>query len=172
MRPTTGILRCSFRYSRSDASVSMDMTEGPPGTLTGSKPTLPASKASARSPLASTSQASTRRPDAASSHASPAAIVVLPVPPLPVTNRSRRSSMVLTRGAPGPRRAPAAPLRRAEPDAALPRGRTHLDVGTPGAGPAASPSAAVREPQHRLLCECGLHLGDHGLAIGVLRQLD
>ena len=64
----------------------------------GSNPVRPASKKSARLPLASTSHTRVRLPCRAASVPSAAAMVVLPTPPLPVTNSSLRSSREVIEG--------------------------------------------------------------------------
>src|SRR5579875_450717 len=110
----------------------MAMTQMPGATGAGTKPLAPASNIAPRPPVASTSQASTRLPCWAASWASAAATVVLPTPPLPVTNSNWRPSsaapgMAVTGG-----RLVRGPSGRPEPPPALAVGRTDLDVRQDG----------------------------------------
>ena len=112
----------------------------------------PVSKKSARLPLASTSQTSVRLPCCAASSASDAAIVVLPTPPLPVTNSSWRSSRSVGMG-------PTRPAgSAAEADAALVLGAADLDVGDLVDGHADLAALAVGEPQGAAVREGGVDL--------------
>ncbi len=109
----SGIFSWRLRYSLSESSVFIDIANRPGRTSRSLNAVGPVSKKSARLPLASTSATSVRLPCCAARSASEAAMVVLPTPPLPVTNsslRSRRSVM-----AEGPDRAggqPPKPMRR------------------------------------------------------------
>src|SRR5579884_3575726 len=92
------------------------------------------------SPLASISQTSVFWPRSAASRARAAAMVVLPTPPLPLTNSSLRS-----------RRAVIGPgLRGAETDPAVLAGSPDLDVSDLGRGQAHLAAPAVGEPEHTL----------------------
>jgi hypothetical protein len=121
MRKALGSLSWSNRYCRSDASVSMDIAQSLGATSRSSKLVGPVSKLDARSPLASSSHTSVRLPLLAARSPSPAVIVVLPTPPLPVTKRSLWSSSSATQlgtpirwppqtAAPKPTRRVSAPL--------------------------------------------------------------
>src|ERR1700733_11116427 len=139
---------CNLRYSRNDASVSIDIDHTPGATSRGVKSVGGASKSAVTSPLASTSQTKTRLPCSAASWASPAATVVLPTPPLPVTNTSRRSSKLgvpLTASAPVPPSSSSS--GSAEPDAPVPRGGPGLDVGDLDDRDAHAPPLAIGQPE-------------------------
>src|ERR1039457_6143173 len=83
-----------FRYSWKDSSVRNSSTERSCCTTRGVKPAGGEPNAAARSPLASTSIARTRLPARAPRRARAAVIVLRPVPPLPATKMTRRSSSV------------------------------------------------------------------------------
>ncbi len=91
-RPGIGTRRFRRRYSWSDSSVSMAMADSPGKTTSGRNPTGRFSKKAAMSPRPSAETSSTRWPCSAASRAMAAETVLLPTPPLPVKNSSRRSS--------------------------------------------------------------------------------
>src|SRR5271165_276467 len=173
MRPTTGMRNCNLRYSRNEASVSIDIDQTPGAISRGVKSVGGASNSDVTSPLASTSQTRTRLPCSAASWERPAATVVLPTPPLPVTKSSRRSSRsgaALTARVPVP--PPWTCSGGAEPDAALRRRRPDLDVGDlddRDADPTALPVGQPEDPVAGL--EQVLDVGDHLVAIGILGHL-
>ena len=123
----------------SDSSVSIDMAKRLGCTSRGSKPVSPTSKKPARLPLASTSQTRVRLPRSAASRARPAATVVLPTPPLPVTNSSRRSRRSRIRTPKPMRRSES---RGADLDVGDLVGR-HADLAAPAVG---DPHDAARRP--------------------------
>src|SRR5829696_1126462 len=144
MRPNTGTLACTLRYSRSDDSVSICVANTPGCTCRGSKPTGACSNSAVRLFLASTSTRRTRLPWSAASSAVAAVTVLLPTPPLPVKKSSRRSSSPLTAG-----RSLAVGRLPAEPDALLRAVFDDLDVGDPLGGDPDPAALAVGQPHHR-----------------------
>src|SRR5580765_316694 len=163
-RANSGIRSCKARYSRKESSVFIVIANSPSWTSRGVNARGAHSNVAAKVPLASTSHTRTRFPRRAASRASAAEIVVLPTPPLPVTNTSRRSNKSVTgRGALTP-----------EAEALVLLGRRDLDVGDLGDGHADLATALVGEPQHLVV------VGDEGvvdlalqlLAGGVVSQLE
>src|SRR5207248_4503555 len=168
MRPTTGTRRKSRRYSRSDASVSIDMAHRRGCTSVGWNFVFPVSRASAIAPLASISQSRVRLPRLAASRASDEATVVLPTPPLPVTTNSLRSSR--SRRTPG---AADAPSGGTEANPAVLARYAHLNVGHPGRRHPDPPASTVGQPQDAVLATQGRVDVVHQLvAIGVVGHLD
>src|SRR5688572_21106135 len=135
IRDSSGTLSWRLRYSLSDSSVSIDIAHSDGCTSRALNAVGPASKKSARFPLASTSHTRVRRPDRAASRPSAAATVLLPTPPLPVTNSSRRSRSEMG-SAPG------------EPDTAIAARGPDLDVGDLLHRHAHLPSPAIGQPEH------------------------
>src|SRR5580704_15696287 len=182
MRPTTGIFRLSFRYSRSDASVSIDMAKTPGAISRSANAVGAASKSDERSPFASTSQASTRLPCSAANWASAAATVVLPTPPLPVTKTSRRSrrpgAVTTAPSRPADRSRPPGkpPGRRsggAEPHPALVDRCADLDVRDLGDRHGHAAATAVGQPEHPVSpAEGRFDVGEDLVPVRVLTQLD
>ena len=162
------------RYSRSDASVSMAMTRTPSGPVTGSKPDLAQVERGGQVALGVDLAGQRAPPLAAASSARPAATVVLPTPPLPVTTSRRRSSRRVC----GDGRAvdDGAAVRTgisAEADPALAVGPAELDVGDALGGHAHVAAQPVGHPQH--LLGAGEHAFDAGLerlTVDVARQFD
>src|SRR5436305_7403114 len=170
MRPTTGTRRLSRRYSRSDASVSIDIVDSLGSTSAGWKPVWPVSRASASAPLASISQRRVRLPRLAARRASDEATVVLPTPPLPVTKRSLRSRMSAGTRRPAPAGASSGGT---EADPAVLAGHAHLDVGHPGHRHADPPASAVGQPQDGVgAAEGRVDVVHQLVAVGVVGDLD
>src|SRR5580704_15269340 len=164
---------CNLRYSRNDARVSIDIDQTPGAISRGVKSVGGASKSDVTSPLASTSHTRTRLPCSAASWARPAATVVLPTPPLPVTNTRRRSNRS---GAALTARMPVPPTLRssggAEPDAPITGWSAHLDVGDLDDGDAHPTALAVGQPEDPVTrLEQFLDVGDHLVAVGIVRHL-
>src|SRR5829696_5255380 len=139
MRPNTGTRACTFRYSRSDDSVSICIANTPGCTWRGSKPTGACSKRAVRLFLASTSTSRTFLPWSAARRAVAAVTVLLPTPPLPVKKSSRRSSSPLTPDVGLP----------AEADALVGPVLIDLDVGDPSGRDADAATLDVGQPHHR-----------------------
>ena len=154
--------------------MSIDIDQTPGAISRGVKSVGGASKRDVTSPLASTSQTSTRLPCSAASWARPAATVVLPTPPLPVTNTRRRSSRsgaarhrpaylprphARPQGAPNPTRRSAA-------------GAPDLDVGHLDDRDADPAALAVGQPEDPVAgLEQLLDVGDHLVAVGIVGHL-
>src|SRR5258706_3167221 len=163
MRATTGSLSCSFRYSASDSSASIDIANRPGWSSRGLNVVRPASKKSARFPLASSSHTSVRLPRCAASSPSAAAMVVLPTPPLPLMNSSFRSS----------RSTGAKALDGAEPDSATLGVAVDLEVGDLGGGHADAAALLVGQPEDLVVAgDRGFDVGDDLIVIGLFAHVD
>src|SRR5436190_14860347 len=168
IRATRGTFSCRRRYSFSDSSVCIDMAKRLGAISLGVKSVSPTSKKSARLPLASTSPTSVRLPWCAASNASAAAIVVLPTPPLPVTNSNCRSSRL----GPDMRRC-AGGLRCAEADATQVRAGAELDPRELVNCDPDLAALAVRQPEDAVAVGDGLlERPLHRLRVGAVGQLD
>ena len=144
MRPTTGIRRLSLRYSRSDASVSIDMAHSPGRTSRAAKFVGPVSKYAEMSPLASTSHSRVRRPCSEAYSASDDGHRRLADATLAGDEDEAAVEQADHRCARGRGRRGSG---GAETDAALGDGCPDLDVGDRGHGHADAPALAVGEPQ-------------------------
>src|SRR5271157_4630988 len=153
----------------------MDIAHSLGATSRSSKLVGAVSKLDARSPFASSSHTSVRFPLLAARSPSPAVIVVLPTPPLPVTNRSLRSSSSATQLSTPVKPPPhtAASDGRPETHAARLCATVQLYVSQFGGGDPDTPPPFVGEPEHpRRLGDGRVDLGDQFVGAGIVRQLD